>query len=250
MEQAQRHTKDLTDEQVAQWAIEESEKIKQMAEDAMDKIHKSHSEPGESGEKAKAYRWFFSGDFNRCCANDVRDLRTEILRRLGPPAKSPEEESRWKTMWNDDPFDHTVDPFSVKRYAPYMDLLGRKLKRRTKPRNAPKPLKFSTTQLPPDDRNAYRAIVTIETDVTLTAGYVVTEFEGEPPSLGCDFTDSTFPELEFVDYPELLKYLKSNPPRIYALKIGKTPFTHDKPVHVLVGAATPVRVSKVTLFDE
>jgi len=109
--------KDCSHEQVGQWAIEEADKIEKMAIEHM---------PNDA-KMIRPQDGFFSNDFKACCAQDVKDLRAEILRRLGPPAKNPEEEEHWNMVFREQmlppgspifPHFTNIEPFSVKLYAP------------------------------------------------------------------------------------------------------------------------------------
>ena len=69
-----------------------------------------------------------------------KDLRTEILRRLGPPGKDPNEESAWERLflpYNIPGRPDDIDPMAVKEYAKHLRVFGMKLKRRAVPRAAP-----------------------------------------------------------------------------------------------------------------
>lgn len=134
--------KNLDDVQVGQWAVEEADKIEQMAVDCMS--------PSPNGPSTKARMFFFSNEFKKCCAQDVKELRIEILRRLGPPAKDPKEESAWEFLFpsvqfSGPPMD--INPMAVKEYAQHLRRLGLKLKRRSVPRAAPRELHFTEQQL-------------------------------------------------------------------------------------------------------
>lgn len=196
--------KDISDDQVGQWAIEEADKIEQMAKQYMT------TDP----RRIRAEQFFFSAAFKDCCAQEVKDLRAEILRRLGPPAKDPEEETEWKLVFPElflppgvpvPPQLSSIDPFPVANYAPYLRRLGLKLKRRGIPRIAPIPLHFSETKIAPERPELpYRIIVTIETKTELAAGYIVVQFNGAWGSLQNDLEGA---ELTFrpddIENPEL-----------------------------------------------
>jgi hypothetical protein len=83
--------KDISDDQLSQWTTEEADKLYDMAWQHLN----------VAPIIRKAYEHWFSADFKSCCAQDVKDLRSELLRRLGPPAKNPAEESTWKMVFRD-----------------------------------------------------------------------------------------------------------------------------------------------------
>jgi len=246
--------KDVPDEQVGQWAIEEADKIEEMAS--------TYISRSTDAATLKAQIWFFSNDFKSCCAQDVKDLRTEILRRLGPPAKDPNENQAWKTLFRElwlppgvqaPPQLVDIDPMDVKRYAPYLGHLGLKLKRRNIPRAAPSALHFSVQRIPAEKPEfPYRILVTIDTSKEIGFGYVVVQFEGPLAGVGCDFRDSKLVfRADQVENKDLAKILETNMgPRVYALQVGKTPFTPETPIHVVAFGKEQVRVAAVTFFDE
>jgi hypothetical protein len=237
--------KDLTDEQVGQWAIEEGDKIDELASAAM--------QLPELGSSPDAARWFFKNKFNDCCARDVEELRTEILRRLGPPGKDPDEISAWTMLFPQTKYPGApdmIDPGMVSHYAPYLRRLGLRLKRRGVTRSAPTALKFSEQELPPIEPGHFRFVVSINAPKELTAGYIAVQFSGQPYQVGTDFKNSKLalgPEVP-PDNPMVVELLKAS--TNYVLQIGKTPFTPGKPVHVEARAAAPIHASAVTFLEE
>lgn len=242
--------KDVSDEQVGQWAIEEADKIEQLATRTMDWY---------SGVSAGAMAWHFTNDFNDCCSQDVKELRAEILRRLGPSAKNPEEISAWTALFPETKYPaikqfkqgQEISPMSAKLYAPHLRRLGLRLKRRAVPRSAPLALQFSEQQLPPEKPGYSRIVVTIETKRELSAGYIAVQFSGMPYSVGTDFKDSklALDSKDSIDNPlvaELLNTLTTS----YVLQIGKTPFVPGRPIHVELRSASPIRVSAVRYLEE
>jgi hypothetical protein len=253
--------KDISDDQVGQWAIEEADKIEQMA--------KQHIDAFLSGpQKAiffKAQVGFFSSDFKACCAQDVKDLRGEILRRLGPPAKDVKEEQALKRVFREmdlppgvpiPPQFSDVDPFGVKEYAPYLRRLGTKLKQRNVPKLGPLELHFSEARRDPEiPEFPYEIVATIETTRELASGYILVKFNGFHNRALCDLEGSRFisesDEINEIGNDELSTLLaKENQVLLRILKIGKIPFLPSKPMHVTAYAKQTFHVSSVTFFDE
>jgi len=148
--------KDISDEQVGEWAMQEADKINEMAKSHMMRFNLSKFKPNASKEEITSFNNFqlavFTRDFNECCAQDVKDLRTEILRRLGPPFKNQREESTWKEMFSQEmpprgvpppAWSVRINPILVSLYAPYLRRLGMKLKWRNAPKIGPMALHFS-----------------------------------------------------------------------------------------------------------
>jgi hypothetical protein len=246
--------KDIDDAQVGEWAMEEADKIAKLVTDSM-KYRDDMNRMAPNMMSYDALVWRFNTDFNDCCAQDVKELRAEILQRL-PLEKDPKEIQAWTVLFLQNKYPNvgipdTVNPSSVRDYAPYLRRLGLRLKRRQIPRLAPKSLHFSEESAPSTEQNVRSIIVTITTGVTVSAGYIVVEFEGLPYSMDCDFVGSKLlPNLdELMENQELSEYLQKFPPIKYALEIGKNAFVPEKPVHVRASGAKPIHAAKVTLFD-
>ena len=243
--------KDLTDEQVAQWAVEEADKIEGMAKKTFDE-RRQMPVPISAG----AMIWRFTIEFDDCCTQDLTDLRTEIFRRLGPPAKDPKEVQAWTALFPEKKYPgarHEINPMDAERYAPHLRALGLKLKRRSVPRAAPFTLHFTEKQIEPEKEGfPYRILITIETKREIKAGYIVVQFTGQPILGGYGFENSkpVLSSTDILDNEPLSKFLSENPyPHSFALQIGETPFSPSKPVLVVAYDRAPFHVSKVILID-
>jgi hypothetical protein len=141
-------------------------------------------------------------------------------------------------------------------YMKYFSDLGLKLKLRKTPRGNPRSLHFTV--------QAYSAagstlplntLVTIKPDADLVRGYIVAEFSGMWGTLNNDLKDGTLfvnlPDLETVGNRDFAEYVsKLKPTTFCVVKIGKTPVTQEKPLHVLLGTRQGIDVVRVTWFDE
>jgi hypothetical protein len=181
---------------------------------------------GPGSESAK--EWSFKHHFIDCCALDVQELRTEILRRLGPPAKDPEEIAAWtmlfpKTKYQDER--DNINSMTVVGYALYLRRLGLQIKRRQIPRAAPKSLHFSEVEASPDaSKLSYSKIITIGTEEAVSEGYIVVEFDVRPVKESCDFIDSKLiygNGSDNIDNKDLREYVGKLEPPKYGLAIGK-----------------------------
>jgi len=235
--------KDLDDAQVGQWAMEEADKIEELANQAM-----QHNEFESYGSRM----WRFTNKFKDCCTQDVTELRNEILRRLGPPAKDPDEIQAWTILFPEVKYPiarDTINPVPVRDYAPYLRRLGLRLKRRAIPRSAPLALQFSEQQLPAEQPGYSRIVVSIETKREFSSGFIAVQFNGQPYSAGCDFGNSKLPLLSanFIDNRTVAELLKVT--TNYVLQIDKT-LEQGKVLHVEARATSPIHVSAVTYFEE
>ncbi len=250
--------KDLTDEQVADWTIEDASKIAALADDY---VKGRRGPPGlESNSRARTF--FFSHAFNECCAQDLKDLRAEVLSRLGPPGKDPDEQMYWDLLFSSTlvsaaslPSD--ISPYNVLRYAPYLRRLGIQLRHRGKPRTAPRALNFYEQQITAQHKDfPYEIVATITTDAEYRSGYLAVEFSGHFAGAACDCADCKLvvgTSSDIIDNQDFIEYLQHHADRgemLYALAIGKTPLSPQRPMHVGAYSKSPVHVSKVTLFEE
>lgn len=248
--------KDLTDEQVGQWAIEEADKIEKLATRAMDSYR---------GMSPRVQVWRFTQEFNDCCAQDVKDLRSELFRRLGPPAKEPDEALAWTVLFLETKYpvikqiqpNRGISPMVVKHYAPYLRRLGLQLKRRAIPRPEPRQLHFSQAVLRatpdpnPNISEMLDIVVTIHTKEPIESAYIAVEFKGQLVRASTDLVDSTFAlPNEPIANREFMEYMKGRMGKSYALRIGKTPITFQRPMRVFASGYNGFRASRATLFEE
>lgn len=250
-----------SDAEVGQLGIDEAENIKKMAS--------SYIRRFQDFKEPNPLIFIFSKDFKDCCAQGLRGLRAEILRRLGPPGDNPEEKKHWESVFMDDRLEKEwpsnvplptqlteIWPMSVIAYAPYLRELGIKLKRRAIPFAPPLRLHFLVQTLPLlDPKFAVTTVATIQPQSTISRGYILIEFIGEWATMGSDLKDITpiitggdVEESENIPLIHYMTTLKSG--SFYALKIGALPITPDSPLHFVVSGAKPVTITKVIWFDD
>lgn len=241
--------RDLTDGQVGQWAIDEANKINEMAQHCIDDL----SSAAQQEKDPNTIRFFFSTDFNRCCAQGVRDLRSEVLRRLGPPGKDVNEERSWEFLFPDSPIGPParINAGAVEDYSAYLKRLGLKLKRRSVPRNEPQALNF--TEASTSARSVqfpYRIIATVETKETILSGYIIVAFTDQYVGVGSDLSGSRIVgDVGNLDNSPLRDYLAKHR-FTYGFEIGTTPFAQTRPIHIVVEGSKPLHISEVILFEE
>jgi hypothetical protein len=242
--------KDESDTSLADIAIEEANKVDAMTEATMQRL--------EAQEIPDAVRFSFFSDFKQCCLNQVEYLRAEMLRRLGPSAYDSHEMRSFNgfnglTEMEKNP---TGSIATVLDYAPHFRRLAIRLKRKAHPLSGPKALTYSEMQVAAERADIpHKIVVTIETTTDITSGYVFVQFAGRYTLMSSDFADAKplAGGRDVIDNPELAKLLELvwNPTMsVYAVKIGKTPLTSDRPIHVVVESHEEVHVAKVLFFEE
>lgn len=257
LEPGQDPYRNVSDVQVAQWASEEADKLDDLSDKAM-----TYWGGPRNGVSVNALIWRFTNEFKDCCAQDLKDLREELFRRLGPPAKDPEDASSWEMMFLKDKYpmipDRTISPSLVKGYTPHLRKLALQLRRRAIPRIPPRSLRFTQQSLQSDEKTNplhYKSWVTVEISSVVQNGFIVVQFDKEAGSMGSDVEGSTVimgSDRDLVENPDLKKLLSASAfGRTYVVKIGHTPIT--KAIHFAVSGlpgAPDVRVISVTLYDE
>lgn len=239
--------KDVDDEQLAEWGIEEADKIEKLANDTI----------RQNSVSPRAINWRFTQDFNRCCADDLKNLRSEILERLGPPGKDPDEIMWWEMLFppSNSPFTRAtqdeVSLMTATEYAGHLRRLARSLKRKASPLKAPKLLSFVQQVQPPDDKFAFNLVVAITTDKAIRDGVIVVEFDAPYASGSTDFVGSKLLSGK-TDNDELNLYLErlmKEQKGYYAIQIGSNPFMPDRAVRVFASGSKPVHAVHAVLFD-
>ncbi len=248
--------KDIGDDQIIEWLKGEADKIETLTNGTIAKVSSEDVPANVRSQVINHDLRYFTEQFRDCCEEDLKDLRMETLRRLGPAGKQTDEIEAWASVFpatNYQPmkFDY-VHPMSVMGYAPYFRRFAVELRRRTVPRQAPKALRFGESQV-----SAGHIIATITTDKPISAGYILVEFDGRPARTGCDYEGAVpiaqeFDKLRMSDNKDFLIYHRKvieSGGIPYLMIIGK-PFIPEKPIHVEAPGAARLHISKVTLFDE
>ncbi len=238
--------RDISDEKLGQWAINEAQKIGDMAEEAM----------RASKETARAKAWFFTLDFQKCCEQSVKDLREEILRRLGPDGKDAREIEMFESLFPTQGREMMtrISPLLVAHYAPYLRGLGVKLRTSVVPRKKPVDLPFSIERVPPKQPGGQGIVITIKTPRDVNSGYIAVEFTGPVGEAASDFGDSRSSWTEGIQNPDLARLFSKNDAGIvvFVMRVGAVPFAPEKPIHVIAygfKATPPPQVVAVKCFD-
>jgi hypothetical protein len=239
---------DLSDPRLVQMAMDEANKMDEMTHNAMQEL--------STNQTPDAVRFFFYSQFRDCCLNQVEYLRAELMKRLGPSAYDTDEMNAFNgfnglTEMEKNPGGSIA---TVLEYAPKFRRLVIRLKRKASPLSAPLALTyFETPVAPQTPAFPYKTIVTIETKTDFPSGYVLVQFAGQNATVRSDFADGKFvwDRGAVIDNPELTKLLEWNPTNSScAVKIGKTPFSSSRPIHIFVEGPAQVHVTKALFFEE
>ena len=237
--------------QLGQWIMEEADKVNQMAIAASIAISNDRQRGGDGGYPINR----FSRDFAECCEQEIKDLHTEALRRLGPPGHDTREEELWKALTAPNPLNPPsvrINTSLIQLYLPYFKRLGFTLKRSAVPRAPKVDLPFSVENLPATGSEPYRIRVSIDTKKQFDSGYVVVRFKKGLAMLETDPSRglTAVSVGNSVENKELAAVLDNHTVVVYALKLGAIPFRPHDPIHVLASGVQAIRVLSVSWFDE
>jgi hypothetical protein len=241
---------DFKDDKLAAVALDEAQTMDEKTQKAMEELEGHEGMPDAVRER-------FFDNFKECCLNQVEYLRAEMLKRLGPSAYDPDEMRSFNglnfglTEMDKHP---TASIATVLDYTPHFRRLAIKLKHKANPLPSGVALHFSETAVSSGKKDfPYRVIVTIDTLNEIRSGYVVVFLDVRPAIVSTDLEGVTlvFDGRDVIDNKQLSDILTWNPARItYAFKIGKTPFSQNRPIHVVADGSEYVHVSRVLYFDE
>lgn len=253
--------KNVSDEQLGKWAMEESDKINEMAEKSIDKSLQGMK--NGLGRPLHGPIYFFTNDFRECCAEDVVNLRNEILARLGPSGKNSQEIEAWNIFRSGTNRElpqkyqpSWPDPMLVEHYAPYLRQLGLRLYRQAIPRSPPTPVRVLERAMPPDKKDyKYKTVFAIQLTAAQSAGYVVLQFQGGSTRLEFRLGNGqTVSDYSKIENPDLRRQLSSITPQIsthlQVFQVGRTFSTPTNPIYVIAYGNTRDRVLTATFFDE
>lgn len=231
--------------ELGQWAIDESERIQGLA--AEGRFTREGTIEWRRSE--------FDKEFQHCCSSEIKGLRTELLKRLGPSGSSLEEEESWTMLFPGIKYPGAsteVTILGVGQYAPYLRRLGLRLKRLEIPRPPTMHLQFEELAITPAPlgSSAPNAIkVTLRTKKELTTGYIAVEFDQIPVSSSTDFQTTELITGD-IENRALITMLSQERGRVYALRIAANPFVPEVPVHVFAESVKPIHVVGAFWFDE
>jgi hypothetical protein len=233
--------KNVCDALIGQWAIDESVKLENLADAVQDSSHGN----------ARLESWQLRTKLNECCIEDLKKLRADLVARLGPPLKDPNEISRWNQLFSEAAV--RFDPVLLKEYTPYLRRLGVRLTRQTVPRRAPLNLQVTSQVEPPDSRQfPYKMVITISTTNALKSGYIVAHFDQTPAAINSEtFKDAAMvDQKEVTDNAELSSLLASDYLVTWALRIRSVPVTSDKLIKLTVSSSTAIHLLRARWLDQ
>ena len=127
-----------TNAELGQWIMDESSKVSDMANKTISTIYAIRKQPktdpedeGRFASDIRTQEAWFSGDFERCCLDNIKNMRIAALDRLGPSGEDQQEQTSWQLLIAMYPRQN-VDVFRARDYVPYLSRMGMQL--RSKPR--------------------------------------------------------------------------------------------------------------------
>jgi hypothetical protein len=201
--------------QLSQQTIEEADKM-------TDLLSRPENLPSRPPASPLFARQRLTEEFKDCCQQDFKSLRAELLSSLGPSGNDPGEIQAWQMLFPEEKYpgmkgQQDVNGAAIANYAPYLRLLGLRLKHMVSPRKEPIALKFMEQDFPGSEKSLYRKVISIESNDTIQMGCIVVEFSSVVASAGTDFIGSRLASAsDLIDNPELKTQLQQYRIPMYA----------------------------------
>jgi hypothetical protein len=236
--------------QIAQWTIEEADRIKDLSADYYTRVLKA----GQFGEKeVKAQLFFFKAGYTNCCLKEVADLRAEVICRLPPSSKVADEQFAFESTLYHGPNDF-VPPAELASYAPYLRKMGMQLLALAQPRHPPIDMVFFE-KIQPQFKGYVDKVTVTPKAGTITGGYIVVDLDtnASPDMEGIhwEYGEEVREDDKTVANDELLQYLKLHHNFAVAMKIDKQhPVSQQSPFHLSIMTSNERHVVRARLFAE
>jgi hypothetical protein len=166
--------KDIPDDLLVRWALRVVRNVEE--EGLLVDRRRPKYQQGDSPAGA----FIFTSEFEACCESDLKGVRGELLKRLGPDGREADELQKWNELFRSelDPSGTSellkFAPDDASRYLPHLIKLSLALKYRNKSDGDPIPLKFSRLER----ESPSETDVSIELKDRDTSGYVIVEYDG------------------------------------------------------------------------
>jgi hypothetical protein len=231
--------KEFTNEQVAKWADDAADKVDQLVKEIFERYN--YGNPSERGSGD----WRFTGEFKQCCEGYIKDLRTEMLRRLGPSSIDRDEKSAWDLMFFNERFEDSgvkppdMSPHWAQEYLPHFRRLAQKLRRVGNPRRDPMILPMEGVKIQSiNPEFPFGKLFVITPKEKIESGYVLLVFNGNPAMTDVNINNIidrglVWSSKEIGDIPDLVAALKVQ---------GKTPRQAYNVKGLKFGPNNPIRV--------
>jgi len=226
-----------SDAEVGQFAVEEAGLIMRLFNSS--KIDPNHPAPDV----------LFIDNFKKYCLPQLKVLRPEVLARYGPIDVNPREAEDWKTL-------NLMVAYNIgasliaEDYAKNFRAMGIELVHRSKPRQPSIPLRYSISYSQSDLRDfPIRSVIELTAPRELDAGYIAVVTDSEFASMGVDLKNAEMMP-DYIQNKALLSLQEHNPNRVVVVKLGQPSFVPEAPLHVVLSAKAPLKVTSAFWFDE
>jgi len=184
--------------------------------------------------------------FRWCCLGEVRAIRDEFAQSHFEDSKLDDILGRIQANAPNEIINH----WDIEEIAKRLAVLA--FPKQVGERGPPKALHFSETQVPQRDNYRFNFEITIYTQVPLSTGYIVLEYNRPIAQSQPEVGTGRFVERgDITDNKPLTDYLDRFPlAQTFVEKLlPNTTVTPDKPIHVLTHDTIEFKVTSVTWFD-
>ena len=242
--------KNLTPEQVADWALAESDRLT----DLVNKYQQmAISNPGMTFTMVQH---FFQEEFKGCCWPALRDIRMEVVARLGPAGIDADENETWDRAFPDQDkfyfFNH-LGMHEIEDYAPLLRRIAINLERTYVPRPAPENLLFSESTTDSGYKDfPSKTVALIKTNTERKHGYVVAFFSEGAAMTGCNVarSQSIYAGIQVTKNDDLSKIVGDYSIHKCVVWIGSIPFSSKAPMQVILIGKNPMHVARAQYIPE
>jgi hypothetical protein len=243
--------KNLTPQQVADWALAESDVLADLTSK-----YQQRAKTRDNGTTLMTVQHFFQEEFEKCCWPALRDIRSEVLARLGPAGIDADEHEMWDRSFPDQDkfyFFQQLDMNEVERYAPLLRRIAIDLERTYVPRPAPRELRSTESIMPSGDKNfPYKTVAVVTTGVERKHGYVVTFFSEGPMMAECNVGRSHIMAygVEVAHNRDLSTIVDDLSTPKCVVWIGSIAFSPKAPMRVVLVGKNPIHVARAQYIPE
>lgn len=233
----------VTDDQIAQLILDEADKIGEWTKNQETDIR---ADAAEHAERRESDLHWFGVHLAQKFQGLVTELRSEALRRLGPPGYDIEEEQFWNLLWNTQGTPgRMTTPADMTNYLTYFKRFGTELRRRANTTPEPTPLVVSEKPLA-----STSVEITLATKIPVRRGYIAIEYRPEVEQARSELSPCF--RLDEVNNQDLIAFMHAHRlgGNVECYIVGEEMrFVPNNPIHIYAsGSKQAPHVTQALLF--
>ena len=251
--------KSFTDSQLADWIQAETKKIGNLVTGTQRQVSQMVAPITDADQKRHTRDFIeevFATDFLDCCFQDLTELRKEALLRLGPRAKTSDENSAWETLNaqanSKSQTQAAIKSTDVGRYLPYFHSFELSLRERSA--HPDRTIKFKWQIEPTKSPTRFkRFIVTAWPDKPINSGFILIDYATAPlvtyptEPMNEPLQPGINPQQD-VENADLMNYWRAHDKTAVVLEVDNQPITQDHPLIVLVDDSDEPKIREIKAF--